>query len=127
MKEVYILIIEVEKEISIVIGTLGRMRFKKGEYIYAGSGQNNARKMIQMHYSDKKKTKHHIDYLLKDPHVTLKKAIYKKGAKEEECRIASIFNITEEPVKNFGSGDCSCYSHLFRLKTFKYMSSIEII
>lgn len=116
MKGVYCLIINVKKNIDAKIGSLGKLKFKKGNYIYIGSAQNNIEKRVERHFKQKKRKYWHIDYLLNDNNVKLQKYLYKKAGKKEECKIARFLALFEEPIKNFGCSDCSCKSHLFKIK-----------
>ena len=134
MKGVYVLIINVKHNIGIKIGALGKINFKKGKYAYVGSSQNNLTKIIRRHLSKNKKKKWHIDYLLMNPHVKVESAHCKEAKKDEECKIAHMLSSVEEPVRGFGSSNCKCHSHLFRLKSidhfirhkFKEIGNIEI-
>ena len=116
MKGVYILTIRVKKNTTLTVGALGKMTFSKGEYCYVGSAQNSIERRIKRHQSKTKKLRWHIDYLLKDKKTFINDVFVKECAKEEECRLAALLNTTEIPVKKFGSSDCKCLSHLFRLK-----------
>jgi Uri superfamily endonuclease len=122
MKGVYLLIINVQKNIALKVGALGKIDFKKGRYAYVGSAQNNLKKRIQRHLSGNKKKRWHIDYLLMSPHVKVESAHYKRAKKDEECKIAHMLSSVEEPVKGFGSSDCKCHSHLFRLRSINYFT-----
>ena len=53
----------VGRDLRIRVGSLGVIEFKKGYYIYVGSGQTNLEKRIQRHKKKIKKVKWHIDYL----------------------------------------------------------------
>ena len=44
MKGIYILLIEIDKNIKIEIGSLGKINFYKRIYSYIGSAQNNLEK-----------------------------------------------------------------------------------
>ena len=120
------MVINVSKNIEMKIGALGRIKFKKGNYVYVGSAQNNVEKRIARHFSKNKKIRWHIDYLLANPSVKIKKAVYKKAGKEQECKIACFLNKFEEPIKGFGCSDCSCHSHLFRLKSLKNINNLKM-
>jgi Uri superfamily endonuclease len=126
MKGIYCLLINVKKDINPKIGALGKIPFKKGSYVYIGSAQNSIEKRVSRHFSRNKKVRWHIDYLLADSNVNLKKAVYKKANKEQECKTACFFNKFEEPIKGFGCSDCRCYSHLFRLKSLKNLNSLDL-
>jgi len=122
MKGIYILIINVKKDISIEVGALVKINFKKGKYAYIGSAQNNLKKRIQRHLSKDKKKRWHIDYLLMTPGVKVESVHYQEAKKDEECKIALMLSSVEEPIKGFGISDCRCYSHLFRLKSLSYFT-----
>lgn len=106
----------IKKDIKIKVGALGIVYFKKGTYAYVGSSQNSLEKRLKRHFSMEKKMHWHIDYLLASPSVKIKKALYKKAGKEEECKMAFSLASAGKPVKGFGCSDCSCYSHLFLIK-----------
>jgi Uri superfamily endonuclease len=125
MKGVYCLLIHINKEIKIKVGALGIISFRKGDYCYVGSGQNNVEKRIERHFSPTKKIRWHIDYLLKNKHVNLKKAFQKKAGKEMECKIAKMLMESEQPIKGFGCSDCRCLSHLFRLRSSNVFKKIR--
>ncbi len=126
MKGVYCLIMTVNENINPKIGALGKIKFKKGNYVYVGSAQNNVEKRIARHKRKNKKIKWHIDHLLANPNVKIEKTVYKKANKQEECRIAGLLNKFGQPIKNFGSSDCSCYSHLFKLKSLKDLNKLKL-
>ena len=116
MKGVYILLITVKRPIQISVGALGKIQFDNGNYAYVGSGQNNLEKRVSRHLNKKKKKHWHIDYLLSNQNVVIEKVLYKKVAKKEECRLAQALCKFETPVKGFGSSDCSCESHLIKIR-----------
>jgi len=117
MKGTYVLLIEIERDIDVKIGKLGKFNLKKGCYLYIGSGKNGLEKRIKRHLRKEKKLFWHIDYLLKNPHARIKKIWTKE--EEEECSLAKTIasnNTFEIPVKRFGSSDCRCKAHLFLAK-----------
>ena len=116
MKGIYCLIINVKKSIQIKVGSLGKIKFSRGKYLYVGSAQRGIKKRIERHFKKRKKKFWHIDYLLTNKNVEIEDVRYKKAKKDEECKVACFLNALEEPIKGFGSSDCSCNSHLFKLK-----------
>jgi Uri superfamily endonuclease len=64
MKGTYALIIELASDERISVGKLGKINFKKGYYLYVGSGQNSLEARIARHLRKRKKKFWHIDYLL---------------------------------------------------------------
>ena len=124
MKGIYCLIITVKKDSRIEIGASGTKYFAKGSYVYVGSAQNNIEKRAARHSSKNKRMRWHIDYLLAHPEVTLEKVLYKNTGKDQECTTARLLSECGEPVKRFGSSDCGCVSHLFRVQSLKNIREI---
>lgn len=125
LKGVYILVISVGKEISINVGALGEIDFRKGLYTYVGSSQTNLAKRIERHLKRDKRKFWHIDYLLDGNNAKVLKTFFKKEKKSEECKIAKRISERSKLIKGFGSSDCNCKSHLFWVKDFN--SLIEFI
>ena len=124
MKGTYILILELEEEKEIRIGALGELPFKKGFYIYVGSamgekGSTTLENRVRRHLrtSDKKKKHWHIDYLLADKKASIIRVLICPSLIKLECLLANeIKSNAESYIKNFGSSDCNCQSHLFYFK-----------
>jgi Uri superfamily endonuclease len=125
MKGIYYLLINLKRNVRLNIGALGKIRFRKGRYVYVGSAQNNVEKRVQRHMSKNKKLRWHIDYLLASSYAKVENAFYKKAAKNIECRTADFLADIAEPVSCFGCSDCRCNSHLFRLKSIKPLDKLE--
>ena len=115
MKGIYVLVIKLNKDTSIKIGALGKIKFKKGIYAYVGSAQNNLEKRVLRHLSKNKKTHWHIDYFLKNKNTEVIEIFYKQAGKQEECSLAKKINKTSRPIPKFGCSDCKCKSHLFKI------------
>jgi Uri superfamily endonuclease len=114
MKGSYILILELPKAKNISVGKLGNIKFKKGSYAYIGSALNGLEARISRHLRKNKKVFWHIDYLLK--HATVKNIHYRPGQNKEECEFAQLLSAEFDAIKQFGSSDCRCSSHLFFIK-----------
>ena len=114
----YQLFINVEKEIDLIIGKLGRFIFPIGSYVYTGSAQKNMNKRIERHLSKNKKLHWHIDYLLNNDAVQI---IDIKKSEIIECSLNQKTNGVII-IKGFGSSDCNlcCGSHL------KYIGKLSI-
>jgi len=125
-KGVYALFILVKKDISVKVGALGVIKFRKGSYVYIGSAQNGIRGRIMRHMRRKKKKFWHIDYLLAQRPVEIEKIIYREAKKEEECKLARALSKFGEPIRGFGCSDCYCESHLFRIKEQYVSGGIEV-
>ncbi len=123
----YCLVVFLEKQRRIKIGSLGNILFKRGYYCYAGSAMNNVDKRVKRHMrnSDEKKLHWHIDYLLKYAKPAYAVKIY--SDKKLECRIAEkIRKASEHSIKGFGSTDCKCDSHLFYFSKRPKISAKEL-
>ncbi|PMQ02437.1 MAG: endonuclease [Dictyoglomus sp. NZ13-RE01] len=115
MKGIYILLINVEKDLKINVGSLGKIDFKKGIYCYVGSAQNNLEKRILRHISKNKRKFWHVDYLLSNRWANVIGVIYIEADKNMECKIARELEKKKDFIPKFGSSDCKCKSHLFRV------------
>jgi Uri superfamily endonuclease len=121
MKGIYVLIIEVDKDISVDIGALGNLDFEKGLYAYVGSAQNSLEERVKRHLRAQKTKFWHIDYLLDDPRVKVLKVFYERGGRPEECKIAKQLAEKGFPIRGFGSSDCKCKTHLIRVKDYGFL------
>ncbi|MEM3577768.1 MAG: GIY-YIG nuclease family protein [Candidatus Bathyarchaeia archaeon] len=125
MNGIYILAISVKKEIRLKIGSLGIKNFDSGLYVYVGSAQNGLKKRIMRHMKRSKRKFWHIDYLLSNKNVKIIEAFYKEAESAWECKTASKLCEIGLPVNGFGSSDCRCRSHFFKIKN--HQSLIEFI
>jgi len=108
----YLLLLRLPEETTADVGSLGKVHFRSGYYIYIGSAKKNLSKRIERHKRLRKKLFWHIDHLreIADFHVAL--PIRTQDALE--CEIAAaIKKVAEWEITRFGSSDCSCDSHLF--------------
>lgn len=121
MKGIYILIIQLNKNVNVTVGKLGKLSFQKGLYAYVGSAQTNLEKRIQRHHRKEKRMFWHIDYLLQCPNSKIVKVYYKTVNKTEECTIANMIAAEGEFVAGFGCSDCHCKSHLFHIKDYDFL------
>ncbi len=113
---IYLLSISVRRSSAIKVGSLDKVFFEKGTYIYVGSGQKNLLKRIRRHLRGKKKTFWHIDYLLARNFTQIQDVFIKQTDKSAECTLARKLLERGDPVLGFGCSDCFCPSHLIRLK-----------
>ncbi len=122
LRGVYVLLISVEDRVQIDVGALGRINLDAGIYAYVGSAlglhSSSIEGRLSRHYSDNKKIHWHIDYILRDPKIKLKEAIFSESRNAQECNLVKQicnheFAFVE--IKDFGSSDCSCVSHLILL------------
>jgi Uri superfamily endonuclease len=120
VKGVYLLLIQLDRDVDVVVGALGFRHFVKGFYIYVGSAQNNLEKRVSRHFRRKKRLFWHIDYLLDSPSSVIRRVFFKEAARSEECNIASELSQQNEAVVGFGCSDCRCRSHFFRIESSNF-------
>jgi len=107
----YLLILQLNSNRKLQVGSLGTLTFKKGFYIYVGSAKANLSARIRRHLKKSKKKRWHIDYLSTVAKTI--KAIPVRTSEELECKIASRLSGFLSCINGFGSSDCSCEGHLF--------------
>ena len=121
LKGVYVLIIQVNEDTEVNVGAMGKLTFKKGLYAYVGSAQNNLEQRVRRHLRKEKRRFWHIDYLLDNDTTKVVEVFQKQGDKTEECTIAKVIGERGKPIDDFGSSDCNCKSHLFRIKDYRFL------
>lgn len=121
MKGIYVLIISVASNTHVKVGALGIIEFKHGLYAYVGSAQNNLNKRLERHQRLEKKKFWHIDYLLANRHAKIVKIFHKKATRSEECRLSTELSKNGSSIIGFGSSDCNCRSHLFKIQEYEFL------
>ena len=121
MKGVYVLIIQVSNDAAVQVGALGKLTFKKGLYAYVGSAQGNLEQRVKRHLRREKRRFWHVDYLLGNDAAKVIEVFYKQADKTEECAVAKAIGERGESIDGFGSSDCRCKSHLFRLRDYRFL------
>jgi Uri superfamily endonuclease len=121
VKGVYVLIIQVDEGIDVNVGAMGRLTFKRGLYAYVGSAQNNLEQRIKRHLRKEKRRFWHVDYLLDNDAAKVMEVLHIQADKTEECAIAGVIGERGEPISGFGASDCSCRSHLFRVREYRFL------
>lgn len=115
MKGVYAVFLEIKEKKNIEVGALGEICFEKGIYVYIGSAMNSLESRVSRHFSEDKKLHWHIDYLTNEstPFAWIGLSV----ESDWECLLAETAAKSSEavPVENFGSSDCNCDSHLFKI------------
>ncbi|GBC75793.1 hypothetical protein HRbin06_01115 [archaeon HR06] len=98
------------------VGSLGFLNFPPSLYLYNGSALNSLEGRIERHKRKDKKKFWHIDYLIDI--ASLEDIIVAEAKERLECKVnLGIFErIKGEFIKDFGSSDCNCVSHLIRVK-----------
>jgi Uri superfamily endonuclease len=121
MKGIYVLIISIDSGTSVNTGALGNLDFEKGLYAYVGSAQTSLEERVRRHLRTEKTKFWHIDYLLDNPSVKVLKVFHKRAGRSEECKIAKQLGKRGFPVRGFGSSDCGCEGHLFKVEDYGFL------
>ncbi len=108
----YVVILRLDRDTEITVGELGKIQFRKGYYLYAGSAKKSLTKRIERHRRLRKNLFWHIDYLRKK--TAFHKGLPIRTSEDIECALASdLRKIADWSIPHFGCSDCSCESHLF--------------
>jgi Uri superfamily endonuclease len=108
---VYALTLLISHDEAILVGSLGRLTFKKGCYVYVGSARVSLRSRVARHLAGSKRVRWHIDYLTVRRDVN--PAALAAWRSMTECEVATMLKKTSDgSVAEFGSSDCRCGSHL---------------
>jgi Uri superfamily endonuclease len=126
MKGTYIIVIHLLESSKIIIGSLGILDFIKGYYLYIGSAMGNKgsttlENRVRRHISspEKKKLFWHIDYLLVNKDCVITHIYLIPSLNRVECILSKeLHKATDKYIKNFGSSDCQCPSHLYYFPEF---------
>jgi Uri superfamily endonuclease len=109
----YVLVLELTRQRTVRVGSLGRIRFAGGYYAYVGSARKGMRSRVARHLAREKRKRWHIDWLTTLP-AAVPTAVACTQRTGVECRIASaLSNRADLQVEGFGCSDCECGSHLF--------------
>jgi Uri superfamily endonuclease len=114
VKGIYCVIVALREATRIRVGSLGKMEFSAGVYVYVGSGMAGVEHRIDRHSRKQPRKRWHIDYLMEEAEYIASVAIPCE-AKEVECGAAIALSHDEGVigvVKGFGCSDCDCGSHL---------------
>lgn len=108
----YLFLLHLKEEKSIAVGSLGKVIFPAGYYVYTGSAKRNLAARLQRHQRRRKKMHWHIDYLRQEADVVA--AIPIRTADDLEHDLArAVAKIAAWQIDGFGCTDCHCPSHLF--------------
>ena len=108
----YVLVLWNRRRRAIEVGSLGRVEFEPGFYLYVGSGGVNPLRRVQRHLRPSKPVRWHIDYLTTGPRRMRPVDSYLFPGKRE-CGLAKTLAGSLGVVPGFGSSDCRCRGHLF--------------
>lgn len=95
---------------------MGTFDLEAGTYAYVGSAMSGLEARTRRHLEGGGRKRWHIDYLM--GLAEDKEALLFPSPVDIECDLAARLRSlpgTSEPLAGFGSSDCRCRSHLFRL------------
>ena len=126
MKGTYIIVIHLQENSKITIGSLGKLNFIKGFYLYFGSamgdkGSTTLENRVKRHISKPKEKRifWHIDYLLANKNCAITLIYLIPSLSRLECIISEeVSKASDNHVRGFGSSDCNCLSHLYYFQEF---------
>ncbi len=104
---------------TIDAGRLKDLEFRHGYHIYVGSalgsgGLKRLKRHVMLSLTKDKKPRWHVDYLSVSSLFELTDVAYVFTDRNIECSLAEKINsVSTGSIRNFGSGDCKCSSHLF--------------
>lgn len=122
----YILVIALPHKCTFEVGSLGKVPFERGYYLYVGSALAGLQSRLQRHMRARKRLHWHIDYLLEQGHI--REIWYHQDPKRHECTWADVLQRMADIVPSkvpFGASDCDCRTHLFYSKTRPRLSAFE--
>jgi sugar fermentation stimulation protein A len=111
----YLLVLEVAQSRRIDVGSLGKVMFPKGYYVYAGSARANLTKRVERHLRRRKQFHWHIDFL-RDRADSCTALPVRSSEDLEHDLAAALGQVADWCIPRFGSSDCRCPTHLFGFK-----------
>mgnify|MGYP005849803973 CR=1 FL=1 len=114
----YILVLRLDRPLTLVVGRLGRAALTPGLFVYVGSarGPGGLRGRVARHLRTDKKLHWHIDALTAV--AAVERVWYSVASGRQECRWAQAIRAlpgVTAPVPGFGASDCACGTHLLAL------------
>lgn len=108
----YLILLEMEAEKTLSIGSLGEVTFPKGWYVYCGSAKKNLASRVERHLRIRKGMHWHMDYLRQGAGKVIGIPIRTQDSIEHQLA-AGLEKMADWKMMQFGCSDCQCESHLF--------------
>ena len=108
----YFIVLRLSEAAEISVGSLGRIHFPAGYYVYVGSARKNLEARLARHQRRRKKLHWHIDYLREAAEVAAVIPVRTQDDLEEEKALA-VSRIAGWQIDGFGATDKPSRSHLF--------------
>ena len=114
---VYMLLLEVTRDVTVNVGSLGTLRFEKGFYIYVGSarGPGGLRARLARHVKGPSRIRWHVDYLTSRSDVRVVAVAVSETTLDAEEALSSEMlkrECIKPQIKGFGSSDKRSATHL---------------
>jgi Uri superfamily endonuclease len=119
---VYSILLQILKDLTLEVGSLGSMSFLEGFYVYTGSamGSGGISARISRHLRSEKKVFWHIDYLIGTQSIKVFALFSAESKRKLECNVnkSIVSNLDASIVSGFGSSDCLtvCGGHLLFMR-----------
>jgi Uri superfamily endonuclease len=113
---VYQLRIRLHRAVVLRVGSLGRVRFAAGTYIYTGRAARGLRARVLRHVRGGRCQHWHIDYLLSSQAARVVRVALASTNPDDECRVNTATGRGAMAVApRFGASDCrnGCPAHLW--------------
>jgi sugar fermentation stimulation protein A len=125
----YLIVLENSIDRKIEVGSLGSRNFRKGYYVYVGSGLKSLGARLRRHRRSGKKKFWHIDYITPEHFKLRKTYAIRRPDRIEQLLVERVRSIAQAEVAGFGSSDSSASSHLFYFQTppFRSRQFINIV
>ena len=117
------LILKASAPVSVKVASLGQVTLSEGYYAYVGSAKAGIKARVGRHLKLARlktgKLRWHLDYILVNDSIEPYSLIYvNESFIEHEIAQALLgHGDTEVVARGFGSSDCNCVSHFFKLRT----------
>ncbi|MBS5519668.1 MAG: DNA/RNA nuclease SfsA [Acidaminococcus sp.] len=109
----YFLVLELAEDRDITVGSLGRIHFPKGFYVYVGSAKKNLMKRLERHKRKRKGMHWHIDYFRNEAQVLAALPV-RTQTDLEHLMARDLIKAADWFIPHFGATDCTeDGSHLF--------------
>ena len=123
----YVLVLRVRAPLRLQVGRLGKFLFAPGAYAYVGSAKGGFHVRLRHHLQATLRPRWHIDYLRQRSEPA---GIWvAPDERLEECElaraVAALPGAAPGP-RGFGSSDCRCPTHLYRLPSERMLAELGL-
>lgn len=125
----YLLLLKCGHEAGLSIGKLGRMRTRRGYYLYVGSafGPGGVRARVRHHAGVAARPHWHLDYLGRETELVDAWCVFDAHCEHEWAHSLMQDEGTAPALEGFGSSDCDCVTHLLYLEHRPVVAKLELL